>query len=225
MWWRWRLVGVSRAVPVISSFPVFTVLFAFLLWGDAPSPLAILGVCLVVVGGALLSVSESDPAPARPQAGGPADQLGVARRQRGLGLLLAAATAAAWGLEAVLTAVAAEGTTTLAVNAVRVPAAALFSLSVALRRPGAFDVAQRVLRNRRMLWWLILASLLSWVAASTLYVESIKQVGVALTSTIGATAPLYAAPLSALLLRERPTPLIAVGTLLAVAGVILVIAV
>ena len=32
-----RLVGVSRAVPLTSSFPIFTVLFAFLLWGDAPS--------------------------------------------------------------------------------------------------------------------------------------------------------------------------------------------
>ena len=63
------------------------------------------------------------------------------------------------------------------------------------------------------------------VVASTLYVESIKLVGVTLTATIGATAPLYAAPLSALLLREPPSPLTAVGTLLAVAGVILVIAV
>ena len=109
---------------------------------------------------------------------GAADQLGVTRRQRGLGLLLAAATAAAWGLETVLTAVAAEGSTTLAVNAVRVPSAAMLCLSVALRCPGAFDAAHRALQDRRTQWWLILASLLGWVAAGTLYVESIKLVGV-----------------------------------------------
>ena len=220
-----RLIGVSRAVPLTSSFPVFTVLFAFLLWGDAPSPLAIVGALLVVGGAALLSSSERDAEPARPQEGGSAVRVEVARRHRSLGLLLAAATAAAWGLETVLTAIAAEGTTTLAVNAVRVPAAALLSLTVALRRPGAFDAAQRALRNRSTMWGLILASLLGWVVGSTLYVESIKLVGVTLTATIGATAPLYAAPLSALLLREPPSPLTVVGTLLAVAGVILVIAI
>ena len=200
-------------------------LFAFLLWGDAPSPVAILGALLVVGGAGLLAVPERDPPPARIRNTGAADQLGVTRRQRRLGLLLAAATAAAWGLETVLTAVAAEGSTTLAVNAVRMPSAAMLCLSVALRRPGAFDAGHRALQNRRTQWWLILASLLSWVVAGTLYVESIKLVGVTLTATIGATAPLYAAPLSALLLREPPSALTAAGTLLAVAGVILVIAV
>ena len=81
----------------------------------------------------------------------------MTRRQRRLGLLLVAATAAAWGLETVLTAVAAEGSTTLAVNAVRMPSAAMFCLSVALRRPGAFDAGHRALQNRRTQWWLILA--------------------------------------------------------------------
>ena len=99
-----RLVGVSRAVPLTSSFPVFTVLFAFLLWGDTPSPLAILGALLVVGGAALLSASERDPGPAQPREGGSAVRVEVARRHRSLGLLLAAATAAAWGLETVLTA-------------------------------------------------------------------------------------------------------------------------
>ena len=92
-----RLVGVSRAVPLTSSFPIFTVLFAFLLWGDAPSPVAILGALLVVGGAGLLAVPERDPPPARIRNTGAADQLGVTRRQRRLGLLLVAATAAAWG--------------------------------------------------------------------------------------------------------------------------------
>ena len=123
-----RLVGVSRAVPLTSSFPIFTVLFAFLLWGDAPSPLAIIGAFLVVVGAALLSLPERDPGPARPRESGSANRLAVAQRQRRLGLLLAAATAAAWGLETVLTAVAVEGSNTVAVNAVRVPLTAVGTL-------------------------------------------------------------------------------------------------
>jgi DME family drug/metabolite transporter len=220
-----RLVGVARTVPVTCSFPIFTMLFAFLLWGDAPPPAAILGALLVVGGGALLSLPERRPGTARKRpvtaVNGPPD---VARRQRTIGLLLAATTAVVWGLEVILTAAAAEGMTTLAVNAVRVPIAALLSLSVALRRPGALDVAERVLRNRRTLWYLILGGLLGWVVVGTLYVESIKLVGATFTAIIGATAPLYAAPLSAWLLREPPSALTVAGTLLAVAGVVLVLA-
>ncbi len=219
-----RLVGVARTVPVTCSFPIFTMAFAFLLWGQAPAPLAILGALLVVAAGAVLSLPERRPAPGRPSTPGTAQRLpAVARRQRKLGLLLATVTAAVWGLEVILTATAAQGLTTLAVNAVRVPIAALLSLSVALRRPGSLEVAERVLRDRRTRWLLILGGLLGWVVVGTLYVESIKLVGATFTAIIGATAPLYAAPLSALFLREPPSRLTLVGTVLAVAGVILVL--
>ena len=220
-----RLVGVARTIPVTCSYPIFTMLFAFLLLGEAPPLLAIFGAVLVVAAGVLLSLPERrtgtalQPGPNAAQGGTP----DVARRQRRVGMLLAAVTAVAWGLEVILTAKAAEGMTTLAVNAVRVPMAALLSLSVALRRPGALDAAERVLRNRRTRWLLILGGLLGWVVVGTLYVESIKLVGATFTAIIGATAPLYAAPLSALLLREPPSPLTLAGTLLAVAGVILVL--
>ena len=218
-----RLVGVARTVPVTCSFPIFTMLFAFLLWGEAPPPLAILGASVVVVGGGLLSLPERRPGARKSPPTAVKGAPDVARRKRIVGLLLAAVTSAVWGLEVILTATAAEGMTTLAVNAVRVPIAALLSLSVALRRPGALDAAERVLRDRRTLWYLILGGLLGWVVVGTLYVESIKLVGATFTAIIGATAPLYAAPLSALLLREPPSPLTVVGTALAVAGVILVL--
>ena len=220
-----RLVGVARTVPVTCSYPIFTMLFAFLLLGEEPPVLAMFGALLVVAAGGLLSLPERRPG-AAPK---PAPKVtkarvpDVARRQRRVGLLLAAVTAAVWGLEVILTAKAAEGMTTLAVNAVRVPIAALLSLSVALRRPGALDAAERVLRDRRTLWLLILGGLLGWVLVGTLYVESIKLAGATFTAIIGATAPLYAAPLSALLLREPPGALTAAGTVLAVAGVILVL--
>ena len=220
-----RLVGVARTVPVTCSFPIFTMLFAFVLLGEAPPLLAIAGALLVVAAGALLSLPERRSGVAATVApnGTRVRVLDVARRKRRIGLLLATITAAVWGLEVILTAKAAEGMTTLAVNAVRVPIAALLSLSVALRRPGALDAAERVLSDRRTLWLLILGGVLGWVVVGTLYVESIKLAGATFTAIIGATAPLYAAPLSALLLREPPSPLAVAGTVLAVAGVILVL--
>jgi drug/metabolite transporter (DMT)-like permease len=56
-----------------------------------------------------------------------------------------------------------------------------------------------------------------------LYTLAIQQAGAARTSTLGATAPLYAVPLAALLLGEHVTPRMAFGTILAVVGVILVV--
>ena len=220
-----RLVGVARTVPVICSYPIFTMLFAFLLLGEGPPLLAIFGALLVVSAGVLLSLPErrTGTAPQRGPNAEPGGVPDVARRQRRVGLLLAAVTAVVWGLEVILTAKAAEGMTTLAVNAVRVPIAALLSLSVALRRPGALDAAERVLRDHRTRWLLILGGLLGWVVVGTLYVESIKLVGATFTAIIGATAPLYAVPLSALLLREPPSARTVAGTLLAVGGVILVL--
>ncbi|MDE0227623.1 MAG: DMT family transporter [Spirochaetaceae bacterium] len=220
-----RLVGVARTVPVICSFPIFTMLFGFLLLGDAPPLLAMFGALLVVAAGALLSLPERRPraAPRTAADGTQAPIPDVARRKRRIGLLLATITAAVWGLEVILTAKAAEGMTTLAVNAVRVPIAALLSLSVALRRPGALDAAERVLSDRRTLWLLILGGLLGWVVVGMLYVESIKLAGATFTAIVGATAPLYAAPLSALLLREPPGAMTLAATMLAVAGVILVL--
>ena len=56
-----RLVGVARTVPVTCSFPIFTMLFAFLLLGEAPPLLAAVGALLVVAAGAVLSLPERRP--------------------------------------------------------------------------------------------------------------------------------------------------------------------
>ena len=58
---------------------------------------------------------------------------------------------------------------------------------------------------------------------SILYVMAVKILGAAVTSVLAATAPLFAVPFSILFLKERVTPLILVGTIVAVVGIWVVI--
>jgi len=58
---------------------------------------------------------------------------------------------------------------------------------------------------------------------SLLYVYAVGEAGAARTSILNACAPLMAVPLSVLVLKERFTRLIGLGTLICVAGVVLVV--
>jgi drug/metabolite transporter, DME family len=49
-------VGVARAMPMASTSPLFSVVFAVAFLGERPAPLLLLGVAAIVAGGALLTV-------------------------------------------------------------------------------------------------------------------------------------------------------------------------
>jgi drug/metabolite transporter (DMT)-like permease len=57
-----------------------------------------------------------------------------------------------------------------------------------------------------------------------LFVLAVQRAGAAKTAVLSSTAPLFALPLAALLLGERLTGRVILGTLLSIAGVWLVVA-
>ena len=71
---------------------------------------------------------------------------------------------------------------------------------------------------------MLAAGLLGWGVAASLYSLAIKLAGPAKTSIVGATAPLFAIPLTMVFLHERPSRNTLLGTVLTIAGVICVIA-
>lgn len=74
-----------------------------------------------------------------------------------------------------------------------------------------------------MLGLLALNGLLGWALAGSLWVSSIQLIGPSKASIIGSTAPLFAVPLGMIFLKERPSRYTLTGTLLTMAGVILVV--
>ena len=102
----------------------------------------------------------------------------------------------------------------------RVPVVGLVSLAIATAR----GQARQVLSLDRNTWLLLLvAGILGWGVSSTLYALSVELAGPSLAMIIGATAPLCALPMSIWLLGERTTYRALVGTLLAIAGIVLVV--
>ena len=52
----YRRAGAATLAPVYYGSVVLSALFAYAVWGEVPSSVAALGACLIILGGAVLSV-------------------------------------------------------------------------------------------------------------------------------------------------------------------------
>ncbi len=207
-----RILGMSRCYPILNSYPLFTVLYSIVLLGQRVS-LQTVGGGVLVLAGVYCIARRGAASDASTAAGG-----GAEHTLRGV--LMALAAAAAYGLEGVLISLGVGDVNGIVANSIRVPVVILVSGSAALVR-GA-------LRERRgfdlpTIGSVALGGLLGWALAGSMWVASIQAIGPSKASIIGSTSPLFAVPLSLLILRERPTLWTLLGTVLTVAGIILVI--
>lgn len=109
----------------------------------------------------------------------------------------------------------------IAAGTIRAPAGAIALLAfTAAFQP--HDLAAPF-RDRRHLGGIVLAGLLGTGVGSMLYVYSVLEAGPGKAAVLSATAPLMGLPLSILFLKERPSWQLAAGTLLCVAGIVLVV--
>jgi drug/metabolite transporter (DMT)-like permease len=145
---------------------------------------------------------------------------GVSSRDISRGVLMALGTAALYGIEGVLVSLGAQDVSALVANSVRVPVVAVVASLIAWRR-GKWAQACRL--DRRTVGLLVLAGVLGWGLAGSLWVAAIQYAGPSKAAIIGSIAPLFGVPLSMLFLREKPTRYTLAGTVLTVAGIILVV--
>jgi drug/metabolite transporter, DME family len=209
-----RSIGMSRSFPIINSYPLFTIFYSVILLGRSIRVQTVMGAFLVLAGVYCIARSGWGR--------------GVSIVARGedpkasalLGVALALAAAAAYGLEAIFISLGVGNVNGIVANAVRVPFMILFTFSVAGAR-GALRERRGV--NRRTVASVALAGFLGWALAGSMWVTSIQAIGPSQAAVIGSTSPLFAVLLSVLILREEPTWWTLLGTLLTVGGVILVI--
>jgi drug/metabolite transporter (DMT)-like permease len=209
-----RFIGMSRSFPIINSYPLFTIFYSIILLGRSIRVQTVMGALLVLAGVYCIARSGWGR--------------GVSVVDRGedhkssalLGVALALAAAAAYGLEAIFISLGVGDVNGIVANAVRVPFMILFTFSVAGAR-GALRERRGV--NRRTVASVALAGLFGWALAGSMWVSSIQIIGPSQAAVIGSTSPLFAVLLSVVILREEPTWWTLLGTLLTVGGVILVI--
>jgi len=204
-------LGVSRGFPITNSYPVFTVLFSFLILGTGVNWSTIVGMVIVLLGVYLI---------ARPNhVTSDIDQPPLDLPKLIKGVLLALSSAALWGLGTVLLSIGLRGINPVLTTTIRAPLVAIFSFLVVIGR-GHLGELKRI--DRQSLWLLLATGILGWGVGAVLYSAAVQLLGPSKTAIIGATSPLFAAPLSWLFLHERPTRYTVLGTVLTVVGIVLV---
>jgi drug/metabolite transporter (DMT)-like permease len=206
-----KRIGVARAFPVANTYPLFTFVFSILILGTQPTWQMLGGLVLVMAGVYFVVRPKKHIAP----------RIEILDRRLLLqGVAMAGATALLWGLNTIMLSIGLREVHSAVANSVRMPVVAFGSLLAALVR-GKFPTIRQI--DRKSLILLVATGLWGAGLGSTLYVAGVAAVGPTRMATIGAASPLFAVPLAAIFLRERPTRYTLLGTLLTMAGVVLVI--
>lgn len=203
------LIGLARSFPISGSFPLFTLALAALFLQESVGWREVLG-CLVTLAGVMLVALP----PAKD--GRPA----VDRQTNLVGVGLALAAAVMWATSSTIVKVGLTSIDAVAANAIRLPVAAAVLLVMVSR--GAPQPPLWRLRGRTLAV-VIATGLLGSGLSGFLWMYGVQEIGAARAAILSSTSPIFAAPLSALFLKERLTPRILAGTLLSVAGIALIL--
>jgi DME family drug/metabolite transporter len=204
-------VGVARAVPITCTYPLFNLLWAVFLAGEAVTLPVVLGAIIIVLGIWLLSQ------------GGQTHLAESQKRTLQKGLALALATAIVWSVSIAMIDMAVKVTPdlghALAINVVRVMAIAVsfFAVSPILDRGLGF-----LKMNRKTVATLIAGGIvalgLGWFFLSYSFVETLESRAVPISST----TPLFSTLTGIILLHEKVTAKNTLGSIIIVIGIFLI---
>ena len=211
-----RFAPLAVVYPIsMTLYPLFAVILATSFLNESLGWPFALGTALVLAGVAAIAFSRPSPAAAGELAlGGEALQ---SERLR-LGLGLAIFSALCWGGSTIVLKLALEDVDVIAANTLRLPIIAGFLVGLSLRQlpalhPRAFG---------RSLWLVALEGVLDFGAGSLLFLYAITKAGAGLTAVLSSVSPLFAMPLTALVFKERVTKRMIAGTVLCLAGIVVI---
>jgi DME family drug/metabolite transporter len=206
-------VGVSRALPVsTAAYPLMTFVLAVVLLGEQVTARVAAGTLLIVIGVWLVM--------SRPRTDTRSDEPLLGTRELWIGMLLVGAASLLWAASSVWLRSAAAGVGPVLAAAIRMPAA-LIVVAAVVRGVGHDLWPRRY--GQRCLNVLIVTGVLGTGIGSLLFVVAVQQAGASKAAILSSTAPLFALPMAGMLLGERVTARIAVGTALSIAGIWLVV--
>ena len=198
-------VGVSRAFPVSSTYPAFTLVFGALFLREQIDIGVVVGL-VAVLGGVLLIGRSSGKR-----------EKATTSSSSAVGVAFAVVTSVCWAAAMILLAPGVEGLDPIVVASIRAPALALLLWGIVACRKTAGE-----LRKLDRKEWMLLGfgGIIGWGLGSVLFVLSVSLIGPTRTAILTSTSTLFALPLSVIFLKERVNALVLVGTALTVAGVI-----
>ena len=202
-----KLIGLSRAMPLTSTYPFFTLILALLFLGERLS-WAIVGGAVLITGGAYLLAFPRGKIRSSAEAEG--DLRGVA---------LALVAAICWAVSTVMLRLGLEGVDIAVASFIRMSVLVVALFALLFQRQEVSRIREYGLRPLGIVF---LAGVIGTGLGNFTFLVALQRSGAAKTSILTSTTPLFGVPLS-LVLREKLTSRTLLGTTLAVVGVWLTI--
>jgi drug/metabolite transporter (DMT)-like permease len=196
-----RSLGLARAMTVSMTYPLLSALLAAAVLGE-PLTLPLLAGSALTLGGLVLIVAARDEALR-------------ATGQLWPGVRAATVASVAWAISVVALKVPLAEMDAITAQAIRLPMAGLLLWAT----PWAWNAGSRVRSGGRAALGSVVALSLLTAVSSVMFVAGVKYAGVAMTTVLSSTAPMFAIPLGMIFLGERLTPAAVLGTITAVAGI------
>ncbi len=192
-------MGVSRTVPVTSTYPLWVMLWAFLFLGRHISVRMLLGVVLVVASVVIVKRAEES------------------EHSNPRGFLFAILAPVSWSLAILLMDWLTSHVPVLPLAGLRMMSAALGISPILPKYAG--ELRELTLKELAVLTGVALSGLL---VGQYFFVYAVGKVGSQIAAPVSAINPIISSALAVLILGEPPNGRILIGLLLAVSGVILI---
>jgi len=202
------MLGVARALPISGAYPIFTLVIAAIFLGEPVTVRAVVGTLLVV--GAVIMI-------AMPGRSIHASRTPLGDPPSARGFMLAVGAAMGWALSTTFLRIGVSHFDVIAASCIRLPFSALVLALLAWHRGGKGLRMRHI--NQQALAIVALAGIIGTGLGSILFLNAIQLAGAAQAATLSATAPLWAAPMSAVLLKERVQRRVILGIVVSVSGI------
>jgi drug/metabolite transporter (DMT)-like permease len=206
-----KRIGVARAMPISMGYPVMTSLLAALLLGERLTALSLIGMLATLLGVYLVAMPSPSVARALSQQPASGHWAGVG---------LAAVAAVCWSFSAISVKPALGMTDVVTASVIRTGLAVVVLWTVTLRR-GTVPLSTWF-RGRSLRAIGAVGAL--GIISTGLFLECVAVAGAGTAAVLSATSPIFAVPISIVVLRERGSWRVGAGTLLSVVGVVLLTA-
>jgi DME family drug/metabolite transporter len=206
-------IGVARAMPISSCFPLFTIAIAAVLLGERITGRTIIGAVLVIAGVVLVAL------PSRVSTVNVTEGSTPPASLYWIGVAMALGAAICWSCSTTLSRIALRDIDVITANTIRMPFSAAVSLLLNLRG-GGMPVRKF---GRRSMVILILCGIIGTAGGGFLYLTAIELAGAAKTAVLSSAAPIFGLIGSVIFLHERPSRRGIIGTLISFAGIVLVV--
>ena len=203
-----RTIGVVRSYTIGATAPLFGLAYAVVLLGEQVTVPVVAGTLVIIAGGVLVTI--------RPASFG--DNAPLSGRMYWRGIFIAFLIAMMWGADFVLLKIGIGDLNPIVSNSFRMPLAAIFMSLVAWRVRGRIVPVEMTSRQRLVG---MLSGAVGLGGGSIFFLMAIQTLGAGRSGAIAAVSPVFASLLAVVFLREQPGWMAAVGTLLAVGGVVL----